>query len=194
MIKRMIKNLWAWWRGKAIRRRARVGENVRFDRQAFCVNDGDKDQVHIGGHSCMFGGIIVRHQGRVEIGSHCYIGGGTRIYGGERVVIGDHTIIANDVRIMDNNIHPTSPMARRAMTECADYLKDDLWAWRHARHAPVVIGENIWIGEGAVILKGVTVGRGAIVAMRAVVTHDVPEYGMVAGNPARLVKMLDREA
>lgn len=54
--------------------------------------------------------------------------------------------------------------------------------------APIVVGENCFIGMGAVILKGVTVGRNSIVGAFAVVTKDVPEGHIVAGNPARVVK------
>jgi acetyltransferase-like isoleucine patch superfamily enzyme len=55
---------------------------------------------------------------------------------------------------------------------------------------PVVLGDDVWVGAGAVILKGVTVGDGAVVAARAVVTRDVPADTVVAGNPARVVKRL----
>ena len=53
---------------------------------------------------------------------------------------------------------------------------------------PVVLGSDVWVGRGAVFLSGVTVGTGAVVGTRAVVTKDVPPYGVVAGNPARLVR------
>ncbi len=52
----------------------------------------------------------------------------------------------------------------------------------------VVVGNDVWLGEGCLILSGVTIGDGAVVAGRAVVTRDVPPYAIVAGNPARLVK------
>lgn len=53
----------------------------------------------------------------------------------------------------------------------------------------VIIGNDVWIGFEAIILSGVNIGDGAVVAARAVVTKDVPPYGIVAGNPARLVRM-----
>ena len=56
---------------------------------------------------------------------------------------------------------------------------------------PVLIKQGAWIGAGATILPGVTVGRYAIVGAAAVVTHDVPDYAVVAGSPARVKKMLD---
>lgn len=54
---------------------------------------------------------------------------------------------------------------------------------------PVVIEEDVWIGTGAIILKGVRVGRGSIVAAGAIVTKDVPAYSIVAGAPAKVLKM-----
>ena len=53
---------------------------------------------------------------------------------------------------------------------------------------PIVIGDDVWIGARAIILPGVHIGRGAIVSAGAVVTDDVPEYAIVAGNPARVIK------
>jgi phosphonate metabolism protein (transferase hexapeptide repeat family) len=61
-----------------------------------------------------------------------------------------------------------------------------IFDWRRSR--PVRVGHDTWIGHGAVIMKGVTIGNGAIVAAKAVVTKDVPPYGVVAGTPARLIK------
>lgn len=53
---------------------------------------------------------------------------------------------------------------------------------------PIRIGNDVYVGHGAMIMPGVTVGDGAVVAANAVVTSDVPPYGIVAGNPARLVR------
>ena len=53
---------------------------------------------------------------------------------------------------------------------------------------PVEIGNDVWIGEGALLKAGVTIGDGAIVAARAIVTHDVPPYAIVGGSPARLIR------
>ena len=53
----------------------------------------------------------------------------------------------------------------------------------------IVIGNDVWVGRGAVILSGVTVGDGAVIAANAVVSRDVPPYGIVAGNPAKLIRL-----
>ncbi len=51
-----------------------------------------------------------------------------------------------------------------------------------------MIGNDVWVGTGATILSGVTIGDGAVIAAKAVVTKNVPAYGIAAGNPARIVK------
>jgi virginiamycin A acetyltransferase len=58
----------------------------------------------------------------------------------------------------------------------------------------VVIGNDAWIGQGVTILSGVTIGDGSVVAARSVVTKDVPAYGIVAGNPVRLIRQRFDEA
>ena len=69
--------------------------------------------------------------------------------------------------------------------ECFDTLD-----WSNVRSAPIVIGDRVWIGFGAVVLKGVVIGEGAIVAACSVVTRNVEPYTIVAGNPAREVRRL----
>ena len=79
---------------------------------------------------------------------------------------------------------------RLKMSQCDSFLTDELWSWKYADSLPIVIEDNVWIGRDSRILKGVTVGKGSIVALGAIVTHDVPPYCVVAGNPAKVVKRL----
>ena len=58
---------------------------------------------------------------------------------------------------------------------------------------PVVIGDDVWIAARAIILPGVTIGKGSIIGAGAVVTKDVPEYAVVGGNPARVIRYRNRD-
>ncbi len=102
------------------------------------------------------------------IGDHTYIGDRTEIHAGQKVSIGSGTVIAWDVCIMDRDYHK---------------LESDREVYR-----PVSIGNHVWIGCRALILKGVTIGDGAVIAAGSVVTHDVPPASLVGGNPARVLK------
>lgn len=71
-----------------------------------------------------------------------------------------------------------------------DSIPKDLAALNYDPAAPLtVIGSDVWIGQGVLIKPGVIIGNGAVIGMGSVVTHDVPSYGVAAGNPSRLIKM-----
>ncbi|MDQ1712548.1 MAG: tetrahydrodipicolinate N-acetyltransferase [Frankiaceae bacterium] len=116
---------------------------------------------------------IVVDAGTLTIGE-TNVNGLTKILVGSSVTIGSGCTISWDVQILDNDFHAitvdgvTAPMA-----------------------APIVIGDRVWIGTGAIVLKGVTIGDGAVVAAGAVVTKDVPAGAVVAGVPAKVVGRAD---
>ncbi len=83
--------------------------------------------------------------------------------------IGDEVAISHNVTIMDSDAH--------------EIVENE-----HAKTQPVRIGNHVWIGSGAKVLKGVTIGNGAVIAAGAVVTRNVPDRCMAAGVPARVVK------
>ena len=106
--------------------------------------------------------------GSIEIGNNSYIGDRTEIHAGELVKIGNNVNIAWDCNILDRDYH--------AFESDNEVIK------------PVVIEDSVWIGARSIILKGVTIAEGAVVAAGSVVTHDVPERCLVAGNPAKVIK------
>ncbi len=112
--------------------------------------------------------------GRIEIGDYVLISPGTRVNASDEIVIGDSVMMANSVYIMDSDWHGIYDRTVR-----------------NERVAPVHIGANVWLGDHAVVLKGVSIGENSVVAANAVVTKDVPANVVVAGNPARVVKELD---
>ena len=156
----------------------------------------DCNADHLGmitiGRSCrIFGRLESRGNGKITIGDNTCIYNRTVIGSVDSITIGNCVIISNHVHIYDNNNHPTSPAVRHEM--CLNGFEGEAWRWVHAEWAPIVIEDDVWVGEYSAILKGVTVGRGSIVASHAVVTKDVPPYTIVAGNPARVVKELNNE-
>lgn len=169
-----------------------VDKSTTFMLGASCRNSGSQENIVIGKHCVMGGSCIALYGGKISIGNNVYIGPGTSLQAKESITVGDNVIIANNVILLDNNNHPTSPEMRLKMSACEDFIHDELWSWKYAESAPVVIEENVWVGRDARILKGVTVGKGSIVALGAVVTKDVPAYCVVAGNPARVVKELPK--
>lgn len=122
----------------------------------------------------------VRHPApELVIGDGTFIGHLCGFTVGRSVRIGARCLLASGVQIYDMDGHPLDARRRRAGEPTpANGMR------------PVVLGDDVWVGAGAVILKGVTVGDGAVVAARAVVTRDVPADTVVAGNPARVVKRL----
>lgn len=168
-------------------------KSVVFLSTAKCRNSGDKSNIYIGNHCTIGGNFIALFGGVINVGNNVYVGPNTIIEAKEGVYIEDNVIIANDVLICDNNNHPTSPADRMKMSECSNYLTDPLWSWNTSISKKIRIESNVWIGRDARILKGVTIGKGSIVALGAVVTHDVPPYSIVAGNPAKVVKILEEE-
>lgn len=179
------------FRAKRTFESALMGEDVRFGPYAYCSDlSRISPSVRIGSHVYLDCSLFTRGAGRIVIGSNTWIGGaGSTALGAVRsVTIGSNTIVSNHVHIYDNNNHPTDPERRIAMT--VSEHGGELWGWEESDASEVVIGDNVWIGEFAMILKGVSVGEGAVVGAHSVVTKDVPPYTIVAGNPARVVKRL----
>lgn len=133
--------------------------------------------------------LYVIGKGRISIGDHTTIRANSKLSSVSTITIGECVIISNNVRIYDHNSHPTNPETRRNM--CMGGFYGDAWSPIKAENRPVVIEDNVWIGEYSLILKGVHIGKGSIVAANSVVTKDVPAYTIVAGNPAMVMKHLE---
>jgi len=136
---------------------------------------------HVALHSVStFSGGKVHEQPSLIIGSNTYLGSQLNISVAQTVMIGHNCYIADRVTIRDNDGHPKNFMKRRANKPVT---KEDV--------KPVTIANDVWIGSNATILKGVTIGNRAIVASGSLVTKDVPDDSIAAGNPARIIRLLD---
>lgn len=119
---------------------------------------------------------------RLILGDSVAIGEGAHITAMSRIVIGDGVLLGKYVTITDNAHGEVSPASLRMRPNVRPLCSK----------GEVTIGRNVWIGDKATILPGVTVGEGAIVGAGAVVTKDVPPFAVVAGNPARLIKIVNQ--
>ncbi|NPU12246.1 chloramphenicol acetyltransferase [Bradyrhizobium sp. 83002] len=141
----------------------------------------------------------------VRLGAYCEVGARTIL---NEVAMDDYSYVVNDAQITYTTIgkfcsiaamtrinpgnHPMHRATQAHFTYRASAYfpgePDDaeFFAWRRQHH--VDIGHDVWIGHGAIVLPGRSIGTGAVVAAGAIVTKDVPDYTIVAGNPARLLK------
>jgi acetyltransferase-like isoleucine patch superfamily enzyme len=111
--------------------------------------------------------------GEVTVGADCLLNG-SWIGCWTTVTVGARSLLS-DCELVDNTFHNLDP-ARRHEPPAA-----------HTR-APITVGDNVWIGGGALVLKGVTIGRDAVVGAATVVREDVPAGVVVIGNPQQIVK------
>ena len=161
---------------------------TRLGRSARIINIGnDSALIKVGANTIVEGSLLTfAHGGRITVGEWCYIGEGSRIWSAGQIDIGDRVMISHNVNIFDNLTHPVDPVSRhqhfRAIASVGHPHRIDLGA------RPVRINDDAWIAAGAMVLRGVTIGKAAIVGAGAVVTHDVPPFAIVAGNPARVIR------
>ncbi|MFE6970855.1 CatB-related O-acetyltransferase [Isoptericola sp. NPDC057653] len=111
-------------------------------------------------------------------------------YGPEKLRIGRYCALGTGTRFLMNGANhrmdgPSTFPFPTLGGSWADHV--DLLAGLPSR-GDTVVGHDVWFGHGATVLPGVRIGHGAVVGAGAVVTHDVPDYGIVGGNPARVLR------
>jgi len=116
---------------------------------------------------------VVADTASVVIGEYTFIGRGTEIDASCDVKIGDHVLIGPGVFITDHN-HNIAAGLRIDEQGCSA--------------SEIVIGDDVWLGAGVIVLPGVTIGKGAVVGAGAVVTKGLPEYSVSVGAPARVIR------
>jgi len=103
----------------------------------------------------------------------------------ESITVGARCVISYNVTIADSDFHPVD-VAERRRDAIANAPQGDRSQRPTFISRPIVIEDDVWIGIGAIILKGVRIGCGAFIAPGAVVTRDVPRGAVASGNPARI--------
>jgi acetyltransferase-like isoleucine patch superfamily enzyme len=133
------------------------------------VHVGKDARISVTGDAYFYGDNIIRVEkgARLLLGNNTHINIGANVNAVKEVSIGSDCVVSMNVHIRDNDGH---------------HLKGSEFA------TPVHIGNRVWIGYGAIILKGVTIGDGAIIAAGAIVTKDVPQKAVAAGSPAKVIR------
>jgi len=114
-------------------------------------------------------------KGRIKIGDYCLICPGVRIGAATEIVIGDSCMMAQGSYITDSDWHGLYDRSQPV-----------------GQTAAVRIGNNVWIGDSAIVCKGVTIGDNSVIGAGSIVTKDIPPDVIAAGNPAVVIKKLDK--
>lgn len=117
----------------------------------------------------------------IIFGDHSCMTGGAIIARSKTIRIGARCLIAPGVTILDSDFHISWPPDRRN-------------AWDTDLDKDVVLEENVWIGMGCIVLKGVTVGKNSVIAAGSVVVNSIPANCLAGGNPAKVLKRMDEAA
>lgn len=146
-----------------------VGEigQIKYDKTIIQLGNNSKLELGLGITFCPGSRVIIGDRGLLEIGDNTFIQYNTKIICKKHIKIGKNCAISWDIQIMDTDFHNIN---------------------NNENTKPIIIGDNVWIGSRAMILKGVTIGDGAVIGAGSVVTKDVPPNSVVAGNPAKIIK------
>jgi acetyltransferase-like isoleucine patch superfamily enzyme len=153
-------------------------DGVAFIGPRVALQIGPKGTIELGRWSWLGHGTKIRcHEGVVSIGAKTVLGQECTISAFQHVSIGRECVVADRVMLIDFD-HGMVEVERPIRLQ-GIYKRD------------VRVGNNVWIGYGACILRGVTIGDNAVIGTSAVVTRDVPANAVVAGIPARVIRMRD---
>ena len=162
-----------WW---YLRHATRVGARVRVWGRPRIRNWGEMiiaDRVRLVSTVATLE-LVADRGGRLEIGEGTVLNYGCSVGATGLIRIGAECNIGTHVIMIDNNFHRLEPERRRERPE----------------PAPIILGDNVWVGTRAIILRGVTIGTDSVIGAGSVVTRDIPPRSLAVGVPARVIKRL----
>ncbi|WP_295416267.1 sugar O-acetyltransferase [uncultured Subdoligranulum sp.] len=126
--------------------------------------------------------FYVDYGNNIFFGNNCEVNMNCTFLDDNRIVIGDNALIAPNVQIY-TAFHPTNAADRFGPPR-----EDGSFAFCKTQTAPVTIGNNVWIGGGAILLPGVTIGDNVVIGAGSIVTKDIPANSVACGNPCRVIR------
>lgn len=144
------------------------------------------ENIQIGKHTRIFKNVIIAshpsndYKSNIIIGDGCCLGESTHITCSNSIEIGDNLLTGRRVTITDNS---------HGLSSFTDMEKPPLLRQINSKGG-IKIGNNVWIGDNAIILPGVEIGDSCIIGANCVVTKSIPSFCVVAGNPSKIVKEL----
>jgi len=170
--------------------------NTRIEGLNLSVRNPAKDKyMYIGKNSVISGNFVFETaSGEIRIGNNTFIGGGMFVCI-EGIEIGNDVMISWGCTFVDNNSHSLRWSERkddvRDWKKGLDENKIGFYKdWTNVKRGKIVVKDKAWIGFNCIVMKGVTIGEGAVVAAGSVVTKDVPDWTIVGGNPAKIIKYI----
>jgi acetyltransferase-like isoleucine patch superfamily enzyme len=181
-----LSNITGEWDYRLLPRNVRIGANCFLERrEAFDRFRSERDPGLILGDGVQiltWTHFNVEPTGFIEIGDESVIVGAVFMCA-DSIRIGGACVISYNVTLADSDFHPLDADARRRDAVALSPAGDRSQRSQLVTH-PIVIGDRVWIGTGAIILKGVRIGDGATIAAGTVLTRDVPPNAVASGNPA----------
>jgi acetyltransferase-like isoleucine patch superfamily enzyme len=179
-IKLVLKGHYYKFKYKLLGKDVQIGANFRVKRKLSIKGPGKViigDNVYVDGTSHSVTPWTSHKEAQITIGNNVFLNG-TRFGCAKKIEIGDNCILA-DCRILDTDFHSVRPDKRND----PEFIES----------APIIIGKNVWIALGCVILRGVRIGDNSTISAQSVVYKDVPENSVYGGNPAVFIKNISEK-
>ena len=131
--------------------------------------------------------FFVDYGNNIYFGDNCEVNMNCTFLDDNKIIIGDNALIAPNVQIY-TAFHPTNAKDRFTGANGGNSKEEKSFAFCVTQTAPVIIGNNVWLGGGVIILPGVSIGDNVVIGAGSVVTKDIPSNTIAVGNPCQVIK------
>ena len=126
--------------------------------------------------------FYVDYGNNIYFGNNCEVNMNCTFLDDNKIIIGNNALIAPNVQIY-TAFHPTNAKERFGLPK-----ENGTFEFCKTQTAPVIIGDNVWIGGGAIIMPGVTIGNNVVIGARSIVTKNIPDNKIAYGNPCKVIR------